>query len=378
MTRKWKFRFSLMTAVVAGVIGSVHLAAAEEYKISLGTSMTGNLALFGVPMANGIRMAVEELNAKKFLGDDTLSLTVEDDGNDRGQIVTLLNTAAADPKTLIHGGLIWGPHVVSVAPLVNDLKIPTVYVSQTTEPIGLSEWFFKITTSPQKSLETLAKYAVEKAKIEKLAVIYMRDAENMVSSTKIFQKYVEDQGVAVVSNESVLASDTNFSAIATKIAATDPDSIWLGTFGAQAANIVVQLKRAGVRDDVKIFPVSGPGREYLDAGGSAVDATYFYGDFNPQSEVPMIAEFVKNYEAKFGVVPDSWAAIGYTQGLLAGAAIKQSLPDPTREKVRAALAAMRDVPTVLGDGSWSLDADRIPTYVQSILVVRDKKFEAAP
>lgn len=378
MASKSKYGRLIATGVLAALLGGMMPAGADEYNISLATSLTGNLAPFGVPQVNGIRLAVEELNAGKFLGDDTLTVSVQDDANDRGQMVTLLNTAAADPKTMVHAGLIWGPYVVSLAPLLNELKIPLFYVSQTSEPLGLSEWYFKITTSPDKSLATLANYAIEKAKIQKLAVVYMRDAENMVASTKIFRENVQAKGVEVVSDESVLASDTDFSALATKIAATNPDSIWLGTFGAQAANIVVQLKRAGVREDVKIFPVAGPNNEYLDAGGSAVNETYFYGDFNAQTDLPMVAEFVKNYQAKYGEVPNSWAAIGYTEGLLAAQAIKQSMPDPTREKVRAAMAAMKDFPTVLGTGPWSVDENRVPAYVQSILVVKDKKFVTAP
>ncbi|MER2535922.1 MAG: ABC transporter substrate-binding protein [Rhizobiaceae bacterium] len=378
MALKPKYSRFVAAGLFAALLGGAVPAGADEYNISLATSLTGNLAPFGVPQVNGIRLAVEELNARKFLGEHTLTVSVQDDANDRGQVVTLLNTAAADPKTMIHAGLIWGPTVVSLAPLLNDLKIPLFYVSQTSEPLGLSEWFFKMTTSPDKSLATLANYAVEKAKIKKLAVVYMRDAENMVASTKIFRDNMQAHGVEIVSDESVLASDTNFSALATKIAATNPDSIWLGTFGAQAANIVVQLKRAGVREDVKIFPVAGPNNEYLEAGGSAVNDTFFYGDFNAQTDQPMVAEFVKNYRAKYGDVPNSWAAIGYTEGLLAAQAIKQSMPNPTREKVRAAMAAMKDVPTVLGNGPWSVDEKRVPVYVQSILVVKDKKFETAP
>lgn len=373
-----KYTHVLGTAVLAMLIGSVSQAAADNYNIAVGKSLTGNLAFIGVPQANAIRMAVDELNAEKFLGEDTLSVTLEDDANDRGQTTTLLNKAAADPNTLIYLGSIWSAHAIAVAPLLNDLKISMFGTAQTVEPLKLSEWYFKSTTSPAKSVTTIAKYAVEKAQIKDLAVVFTRDAENAVVGANIFRDYAKEHGVSIVSNESILVSDSNFSAIATKIASTNPDAIWIGAYGAQAANLVVQLKRAGVRPDLKIFTTAGLGTDYLEAGGSAVDGTYFWGDFNVQSADPRIAAFVKNYEARYSATPDSWAAVGYTEALLAAYAVKASLPNPTREKVRDAIAAMKDAPTVLGAGSWSLDAERVPVYEQSIVMVKDGKFEAVP
>lgn len=373
-----KYTRVLGAGVLAILIGAASQAAADNYNIAVGKSLTGNLAFIGVPQANAIRMAVDELNAEKFLGEHTLSVTVEDDANDRGQTITLLNKAAADPNTLIYLGSIWGAHAVAVAPSLNDLKIPMFGTAQTTEPLKLSDWYFKSTTSAPKSVTTIAKYAVEKAQIKDLAVVFTRDAENTVVGAGIFRDYAKAHGVNIVSDESILGSESNFSAVATKIASTNPDAIWVGAFGAQAANLVVQLKRAGVRSDVKIFTTAGLGTDYLEAGGSAVDGTYFWGDFNVQSADPRIAAFVKNYEAKYSATPDSWAAVGYAEALLAAHAIKASLPNPTREKVRDAIAAIKDAPTVLGAGSWSLDAERVPVYEQSIVVVKDGKFEAAP
>ncbi|MER2534106.1 MAG: ABC transporter substrate-binding protein [Rhizobiaceae bacterium] len=377
MHRLARYAHVLGAGLLAVLVGG-SFAAADQYNIAVGKSLTGNLAFIGVPQANAIRMAVDELNAEKFLGEHTLSITVEDDGNDRGQTITLLNKAAADPKTLIYLGSIWGAHAVAVAPLLNDLKIPMFGTAQTTEPLKLSNWYFKSTTSAPKSVTTIAKYAVEKAQIKDLIVVFTRDAENTIVSAGIFRDYAKAHGVNVVSEESILGSDTNFSAVATKIAAANPDAIWVGAFGAQAANLVVQLKRAGVRPDLKIFTTAGLGVDYLQAGGSAVDGTYFWGDFDVQSAEPRIAAFVKNYEAKYGSVPDSWAGVGYTEAMLAAYAIKASLPNPTREKVRDAIAAMKDAPTVLGAGLWSLDADRVPVYQQSIVMVKDGKFQAAP
>lgn len=92
---------------------------------------------------------------------------------------------------------------------------------------------------------------------------------------------------ALIAEETILIGDSDFGPLATKIAAAKPDAIWLGSNAAQAANLVIQLKQAGVSPNVALFGTAGLGVDYLKIGGKAVENTYFSIDFNDQSTVPM-------------------------------------------------------------------------------------------
>jgi branched-chain amino acid transport system substrate-binding protein len=59
------------------------------------------------------------------------------------------------------------------------------------------------------------------------------------------------------------------------------------------------------------------------------------------------------------------------------AAIRAASPNPTREKIRDALAKTKDVPVVVGNGKYSY-VDRFPTYGSAFLQVKDGKFVLAP
>ena len=178
---------------------------------------------------------------------------------------------------------------------------------------------------------------------------------------------------ALIAEETILIGDSDFGPLATKIAAAKPDAIWLGSNAAQAANLVIQLKQAGVSPNVALFGTAGLGVDYLKIGGKAVENTYFSIDFNDQSTVPMNVKFRDNYKRLFNTEPDNWAAVGYSEAMLAARAIKDSMPNPTREKVLDAIMKLRDADVVLGSGKWTQKADRIPDYGPAVMVIRNGK-----
>jgi branched-chain amino acid transport system substrate-binding protein len=354
-------------------------AQAEDFVIAVGMALTGPLAFVGVPEVNAIKMAVDELNAQNFLGaGNKIVLVINDDANDRGQIMTLLNRAAKVDKALVFLGPANSSITIAIAPILNELQMPMFATAQTGEPLKTSQWYFKITTIPANYTRPLAEYAVNKVKIKRPAFIYTRDNEGQVGNTKSFRDVIVANGVKPVIEETILTSDTDFSAVATKIAAADPDSIWMGALAVQAANIAIQLKQAGVSKDVSIYGTSALGEEYLKAGRDAVENSYSSTDYNPYSTSPANVAFVENYKKRYGVSPDNYSAVGYAQVQVAAEAIKRSMPNPTREKVRDAITKMKDVPVIMGGGKWSVDANRVPQYEVPILAIKGGKFITAP
>lgn len=373
-----RFTSQISATLLFGLACASGTVSAADYVIAAGKGLTGPLAFVGVPELNGIRLAVDDLNAQGFLGEHRLVLTVGDDANDRGQAMTLLNRAAKVDNALMFLGTAASGMAIATAPLVNELKMPTFGTATTIEPFKNGPWYFKITAAPAGQVTPSAKYAVDKLKIKAPAIIYTRDNEGQVSNARIFRETIMANGLKPILEETVLTSDTDFSAVATKIAAANPDSIWLGALASQAANIAIQLRQAGVSKSIKFIGTSGLGDDYLKAGGAAVENTYTSKDYNIDDPSPLNQAFVKNYTKRYGIVPDNFAAVGYSETMLTALAIKQSLPNPTREKIRDAILGMKSAPVLLGRGTWELDANRLPVYEMPVMVVKNGKFQAAP
>ena len=369
-----KFKLKTLTLLLASAAISPLSAVAAEFTIASIKALTGPLAFVGVPEANAVKMAVDELNAANYLGaGNSIKLVSNDDQNDRAQITTLLTRAAKVDNALIVLGGANSVLMIAVAPMLNELQIPMFATAQTAAPLAASKWYLKVTASSEIQVAPLAQYAVDKVKPQRLAAIWGRDNDGHINNMKAFMGPLAAKGVKPIAEETILISDTDFGALATKIAAAKPDSIWLGANAAQAANLVIQLKQAGVAPNVAFFGTAGLGADYLKIGGKAVDNTYFSIDFNDQSTAPLNAKFRENYKKRFNTEPDNWAAVGYSETLLAARAIKDSMPNPTREKVLDAIMKMRDADVVLGGGKWTQKADRIPDYGPAVMVIRNNK-----
>jgi len=113
---------------------------------------------------------------------------------------------------------------------------------------------------------------------------------------------------------------------------------------------------------------------FIKTGGKAVEGTYVVSDYSPTSPTPMNQAFVKAHQAKYNMAPDNWAGMGYALGQVAVQAVKNAGPTPDRTKIRDELAKLNKVPVVLGNGTWSVDAGRNPSYGGVLLQVKNGTF----
>jgi branched-chain amino acid transport system substrate-binding protein len=367
-------RSILAFAIGLGVAVAGASAQAADVKIGLIMAMTGPYAFAGEPASKGAQLAAEQLNAEKFLGDDKIVLTSEDNGGDKAQALTLLNRFA-------HSGslLVLGPtstvEVASVAGLANELKIPIFNHTFNMDVLKTGIWPFKITAPPPAIMSGIAQFSVEKLKAKKAAMIFIRENEGYVSQKNAYRDYLKDHGVTIVADESALGADTDFTALSTKLAGMDLDTIFIATPAEIGANMITQLKQAGLPSSVRfVTGTSMASDAFIKAGGKAVEGVYVAADFVPGGINEIGKKFVAAYTKKYGAEPDNWAAVGYSLMQFSAVAIKKASPNPTRETVRAALAGLRNEPTVLGAGSFSFDDGRAPSYGIAVLAIKDGKF----
>ena len=368
-----------MTVAAAVALLCAVAARAEEIPVGVLHAQTGPLAFVGVPATNGIRLAAEEINASHSLGADTVRLIVADYASDKAQAITLLNRLAIADRALIVLGPTGSIEGAALAPVANDLKVPMFSTAITAEVLKAGPWSFKITAASDGLMNALADYASVHVHCRRVALVFNRDNDGHINNKNVFRDAMRRDGAQIVAEEGTLATDSDFSALGTKIADIAPDCLFVTSNGAQGANIVGQLRQAGMADDVKVFGVAAMAtQEYVTSGGRAVDGTFMATDYNPSNPSPENQAFVAAYRQRYHTDPDNWAAVGYTTMRLAAVAIRAAGPNPDRDHVRAALAALKDVPVVLGNGSFSLDAGRFPVYGASVLMARDGRIVTAP
>jgi branched-chain amino acid transport system substrate-binding protein len=351
-------------------------AAAQEQVVGVPMALTGPYAFVGVPVRNGALLGMEEVGAQRGL---KLRTIVEDDASEKGQAITLANRMAVRDKVLLMVGPTSSIEGTAAAPVANDQKMPMLTSAVSEDVTKAGPWSFKATASPAVIMRTLADYTLQKIKPKTAVMVFARDNDGFIGQKNAVRDGLKAGGVQILSEEGVPSGESDFTALATKLVAAKPDVIYISLGAEAGAGLITQTKQAGLAEATRfIAPPGFSSTQLVKVGGKAVEGVVFVADYFNGNPSPINARFVAAYEKKYGGKPDNWAAVGYTMGVIAATAIANAGPNPTREGVRAALAAMKDVPTVLGDGKWNIDANRNPYYGAAVLVVKDGAFAAAP
>lgn len=340
-------------------------ALAEQVAVGVVLPMTGALASWaGPPIKRGMQVALDEIASSKMLGPGrSLKVLFEDDASDKTQSITLTNRLITRDKVSLILGPSSSPLAAAAAPVANEHQTPMIAIAVSEAITRTGPWIFKIYQGPGPTITAAAKYLVDHLHAKSVSIVYARDNEAMVAYTKVMRDYLSSHGVKDINEETVQASETDYTALATKLASRKDDAIFLNLLPESAANLAIQARQAGLAPNVKLIGSDQLGAQsYARIGGAAVKGTVYPTFYYVSSTKAPNPGFVAAYRKAFKADPDQYAAIGYSAMMIGAHAIKNAGANATRDAIRAALASTVNVPTVLGAGSFSFDANRNPEY----------------
>jgi branched-chain amino acid transport system substrate-binding protein len=367
-----------MAAVVAGTAGTA-CAQGAELTVGVFNATTGVYAFGGVPIQNAMRLAIEQANKQGLPGGARIKIVEGDTAGDKAQTINLINQFARRDNAILLLGPTTSVEAVSGAPVSNALQIPMISTSSSAEILDAGPWSFKVGAQATQTTGRLGRYAVEKLGVKRALVVFDQGNEGYIAQKNAMRDALKSSGAQILAEEGIQASDSNFLPLATKIAAQDADAVFIAAPAELSANFFTQLLQAGVNPKTRFLgPASLASQGFIKAGGKAVENAYVVADYAATSANPVNAAFTEAYKARYGTAPDNWAAMGYSTALIGIQAIRNAGANPDRAKVRAELAKSSKVPVVIGDGLWTLDAGRQPSYGAAILQVKNGAFVSAP
>jgi branched-chain amino acid transport system substrate-binding protein len=365
--------------VVAIAVALTASAQAQEVPVGVGMALTGNYAFAGVPVTNGVRVAAEEINATNFLNGRKIKLIVQDNASDKNQIITLINRFATVDNAVAVIGPLSSLEALAAAPVANEKGIVMISTGVSPDILKAGPWSFKVMSPPAVTMRALAEYAVDNLKAKRAALLSVRDNDGFITPKNAVRDYFKSRGVEVVLEDSVAASDVDFTAISTKLANANPDVVFFAMPAEQGASLVVQARQAGLAQNVRFLgPQAMSAESLIRIGGKAVEGSIIAADYFVGAPGKQNSEFVERHRKMFNKDPENWTGVGYTMMYLVATAIKNAGPGADREKIRKELTALKDVPTVLGNGKYSLDGNRDAAYGAALVTVKDGKFALAP
>ena len=321
--------FLLKSPLVAAVIlACAAPAMAQEQVVKIGHSgpLSGPNTFAGRDNDNGVRLAVEELNARKIsVGGKTLKFEVvsEDDQCDA-------KTGVAVAQKLVDSGVkyVMGPYCSGVAIPASRVydgggtMVSTVGTNPKVTQGGYKN-VFRIVASDSQIGGNMAAYAANVMKVKKVGVIDDRTAFGQGVAEE-FAKEAQKLGLTIVGREFTNDKATDFMAILTSLKGKQPEAIFYGGYAPQAAPMARQMKQLGVTakllgGDTLCSPEMG--KLAADAVNDLVFCAYagMLMDANDTTKA-----FQAKFNKRFGQNPDVYSPFYYDQVINIGEAMQKS------------------------------------------------------
>ena len=254
-------QFRLKVTIAAAVAACAGAALAQEQTVTIGSvaPMSGPQAHYGKDNANGVKMAIEDLNKQNIsIGGKkiTWAVDVEDDAADPKQGAAVAQKLCDAKVNGVVGHLNSGT-TIPASKIYHECGIPMVSGAATnpdlTKP-GYKE-VFRIIANDSSLGAGLAFYAADALKLKKVAIIDDRTAYGQ-GVADIFEKTAKSKGMQVVERQFTTDKATDFMAILTAIKAKQPDAVFFGGMDPQAGPMLRQMEQLGMTN-VKFFGGDG-------------------------------------------------------------------------------------------------------------------------
>ena len=326
MRSSTRFLPGLLPAAAAAMLLVSQAAFAQEQVIKIGVSgpLSGSNAFAGKDNENGVRLAVDELNAKKIsVGGKTIKfelMSEDDQGDPKAGVSVAQKFADAGVRFVL------GPYnsgvAIPAARVYSDAGIimSTVGTNPKVTQSGYKNVFRMVASDTQVG-SSMAAYAAKELKVKNVGVIDDRTAFGQGIATE-FVRQAKASGVKVAGHEFTTDKATDFAAILTSLKAKKVDAIFFGGYAPQGAPMARQMRQLGL--NVKLLggdTICSP--EMAKLGGDAVGENVLCAQggaiLEKQANGPA---FQKRYKERFKQAPDVYAASFYDQTLFIAQAMK--------------------------------------------------------
>ena len=338
----------------------------EDISIGIVLPLTGRFSnQMGIPLSRGFQLALDEINAAAPRGTH-LKFTIEDDQS------TIEGGVEAFNKLIHQDGVsvILGPVNSSQAkvafPIAEEHQVVAISpVSAARGLSALSDFAFRVTLSTDVLTPSSIETTHAKLGYQRAATLY--DAVDLFSTDAdiAVREALAHNGVEVIATETFQSGDTDFSEQLTRIQALDPDVIFVSSLPPENHGILTQGHQLGISVPFIMRTFTGTD---IQAAGAAAEGAMIFVEWGTAIDTPGNQAFVENYNAKYGMDPNKYAAFMYATLYILNAAITQAESTDT-SAIREALANIKDLDTILG--KFSFDANGDPIYDPVVLVVRD-------
>ncbi|MHB1314141.1 MAG: ABC transporter substrate-binding protein [Christensenellales bacterium] len=360
-----KFLASVLALAMVISIAGCQGKATGDVKIGVITPTTGAIAVYGEAVSNGVKMAVEEINAAGgVLGGRKISATYMDDKFDSTEAANAFNKLVSEKVCAIIGSVTSGI-TAGLGTLANSEKMLLLTPTATADTVtqGLPTVFRACYADSYQS-SIVAKFSAEELNVKKAGVLYASGDAYSAGMYEGFKKAAEALGIEVVAESTSATTDTDFSTQLTNLVAAKVEVIFAPFYyDTVGPNIIPQARAAGYTGPMIGADGWDGTADFMVADKTLYNNTFFTNHYAADDPAEKVQAFVKGYEKLYGSTPNALAALGYDSAYMLKQAIEKAGSDDTAAIVKAMTGMSFDGVT----GAFTLDANNTPTKSCAII-----------
>jgi branched-chain amino acid transport system substrate-binding protein len=348
--------------------------AAEPIRIGGMFNVTGGMSSIDAPGLNGMKLAAKQINdAGGLLGGRPIEIIAIDGKTDQTAVTNAVSEMISVHGVVAIGGLNDSTYALAAGPIAQSAGIPFVTAGATlpTLPEQIGDFFFMTPYGDNVQAYALAELAVKdlNAKTAWLLVDQAYDFTTALAS--FFKERFTALGGEIVLEDKYQSGDTDFSAqiARLKTLSPQPDVLFVSAIPNEAGITTKQIREAGLAQPI----LSGDGFDTPligEVAGENADNVYYSTHASLENPDPVVQNFVKAYQAEYGIPPENaFAALGYDMmNQIADAITRAGSADP--KAIRDALAVTKDFKGVTGVIGYE-PGKRVPNKSVTIIKVQD-------
>lgn len=310
----------LLLLVIAGCSeGSVDRGGADRGDIAIGVGWP--LASRDEGFSEGVRLALEEINAKDGVLGRKLRVVSADDGGSVTEGLAAAGRFAADPQTVAVIGHRGSPVSVAAAAIYEKAGIVMLTPGSTAPKLTESgyRYIFRMIPNDERISARLVQYAASQG-YRKVAILYTDD-EYGRGLANAFEDRGKELGVDTVDRVDGYTDSDDLARLVREWKTLGCDAVFVAQVMPQAGVTLADLKHAG--SDMPVLGGDGLDSEQLaHMAGNAAEGAIVASIFDPTEGRADVGEFIRKYEAQYGEIPGKWAAQGYDAANLLAEAIR--------------------------------------------------------
>lgn len=320
-----KLKHSLIYLALLGACSVTTQAFSADLVVKIGSAspLTGPQALGGKDNENGVRLAVDEINAAGLMiaGQKAkLELLSADDQADP-RAATLVAQKFVDQKISGVIGHLNSGASIPASKIYSDAGIVQISPSSTAIAYtaqGYKTTFRVMSNDSQQGL-ALASYAVNSLKAKNIAIIDDRTAYGQGLADE-FEKDAKAAGATVVAREYTNDKAVDFTAIITSIKGKKPDVLFYAGMSPQAGPMMRQI--VGLQLKAQFLSADGAKTpEFIKLAGNAAEGAIASSPGVVIEQTPAGKAFVAKFEGKYGKI-QNYAPYAYEAAITMVEAMK--------------------------------------------------------